>query len=119
MLWDAGAMAPDEVPIGDWFLRPAIAQRDYGWPATRIELSQYAGSFFYAGYNTVRVTMAMGWATVPPDVQAIAQRAVIGSYTSKGSPTGVTGPSGATIMLRNISPADRETLDRYAEIVTA
>jgi hypothetical protein len=106
------------VTAAEWWLRPIVAERDYGWPATRIVISDLSGSMFYPGYNTVRVTMALGWDKVPYDVQAIASRAVIGSYTAKGSPTGIVGPTGATIMLRNISPADRETLDLYRVIPT-
>ena len=104
------------VTAAEWWLRPIMAERDYGWPATQVVISDVSGSMFYPGYNTVRVTMALGWDKVPYDVQAIASRAVIGSYMSKGSPTGIVGPSGATIMLRNISPADRETLDLYRVI---
>ena len=107
------------VPAAEWWLRPVMAERDFGWPATRVVISNLSGSMFYVGYNAARLTMALGWDKVPYDVQAIAQRAVIGSYTSKGSPTGVVGPSGSTIMLRNISPADRETLTAYQHIPVA
>jgi hypothetical protein len=104
------------VASADWFLRPVTAEREFGWPATRICLSNTSSSRFYPGYNVVRVTMALGWDKVPADIQAIALRAVVGSYSSKSSPTGITGPSGATFMLRNVSPEDREKLDRYTLI---
>ena len=107
------------VTAAEWFLRPFSAAREFGWPATEIVISDVSGSYFAAGYNTVRVTMALGWDTVPYDIQAIAQRAVIASYLSKGSGAGgvaTVGPSGEMRVLRNISPADRATLDWYTVI---
>ena len=107
------------VTAAEWFLRPFSAAREFGWPATEIVISDISGSFFMQGYNTVRVTMALGWDTVPYDIQAIAQRAVIASYLSKGSGAGgvaTVGPSGEMRVLRNISPADRATLDWYSVI---
>lgn len=111
-----------EVPTTAWWLRPVMAERDFGWPATRIAISNLSGARFWPGYNTVRVTMALGWDKVPYDIQAIAQRAVTGSYMAKGSGAGgvaAVGPTGAMTILRFISPADRETLDRYALIPVA
>jgi hypothetical protein len=107
------------VTTAEWFLRPTIADRTYGWPATEIVISDLSASRFYPGYNIVRVTMALGFDTVPYDIQGIAQRAVVGSYLSKGSGvSGVAavGPSGAMSILRYISPADAETLTRYSVI---
>ena len=112
----------DTVTAGDWFLRPTATDREAGWPATRIELSDQSAFRFYAGYNTVQVTGALGWDTVPYDIQAIGQRATIASYLSKGSGAGgvtAVGPSGGMMVLRNISPSDRETLKRYAVLNVA
>ena len=107
------------VTAADWFLRPFSAAREFGWPATEVVISNVSGSYFAVGYNTVRVTMALGWDSVPYDIQAIAQRAVVASYLSKGSGAGgvaTVGPSGEMRVLRNISPADRATLDWYSVI---
>ena len=107
------------VTAAQWFLRPVTAQREFGWPATEIVISDVSGSYFQSGYNTARVTMALGWDTVPYDIQAIALRAVVASYLSKGSGAGgvaTVGPSGEMRVLRNISPADRATLDWYTDI---
>ena len=107
------------VTTAEWFLRPVIAEREFGWPATRIVISNLSGSRFYQGYNTARVTMALGWDAVPYDIQAIAQRAVVRSYLAKGSEgpdRAVIGPGGGMTVLRNLSPADRETLARYTAL---
>lgn len=107
------------VPTTEWWLRPTYPNRTYGWPATSIVISDLSGYRFYKGYNTVQVTMALGFDAVPYDVQGIAQRAVIASYLSKGSGvSGVAtvGPSGSMSVLRFLSPADSETLMAYAVI---
>jgi hypothetical protein len=110
------------VNSADWFLDPPDTARDHGWPATRVTLSDVpVGSipYFYAGKRVVRMTMAEGWASIPADIGAIAQRATVGAYLSKGSgASGVTivGASGGMTVLRNLSPADMETLKWYARV---
>jgi hypothetical protein len=98
-----------------WFLRPVTAERDFGWPATSVVLSDLSGSYFYPGYNTVRATMALGWATVPSDVETIGQNMVVANHMAKasGGPAALIGPTGAMTVLRNLSPEDRGKLDRY------
>lgn len=111
------------VPAADWFLRPTEVDRDHGWPATRIVITDRPTGgipLFYAGYNTVRLTSsALGWPTPPSDVQGIAERAVVAAFISKGSGTGgtaVVGPAGGTTILRHLSPADRAKLDWYRAV---
>lgn len=104
------------VTAAEWFLRPNAQDRDYGWPATSIVISDVSGSYFTAGYNTVKLTGALGWATVPADIRAIAIRASVANYMAKGSGAGgvaAAGPNGATWILRSISPADAERLAWY------
>jgi hypothetical protein len=110
------------VTAGDWFLDPPATERDHGWPATRIVLSDIPTggvTYFYPGKRVVRVTMAEGWAAIPPDISAIAQRASEGAYLAKGSgASGVTlvGATGGMTVLRNIAPADMDTLTWYRHI---
>lgn len=106
----------------DWFLRPTATSRSYGWPATRIVISDVSGSYFARGYNTVRLTGARGWDTVPYDIQGIGQRAAVASYMTKGSGAGgmvALGPDGTTRILRHISPADMATLNSYRDVPVA
>lgn len=110
------------VPAADWMLRPTETMRTTGFPATRICIRDNAtGSvaYFPPGYNIVRGTGARGFASVPPSVRAIGERAVVASFLSKGSGAGgvaAVGPNGGTTVLRYISPADRERLDFYAVV---
>jgi hypothetical protein len=110
------------VTAGDWFLDPPATQRDHGWPATRIVISDRPTGgipYFWPGKRVVRVTMAEGWASIPLDIRAIAQRASEGAYLAKGSgASGVTliGATGGMTVLRNIAPADMDTLTWYRHI---
>lgn len=104
------------VSAADWYLDPPVQDRSFGWPATRITIASGSASAFNAGKRVVRLTMALGWDTVPDDVEAIGQRAAVASFLSKDSAAGgtvVSGPTGATLILRHISPADRASLDSY------
>lgn len=104
------------VPAAEWFLRPVTAERSYGWPATSVHISDLSSSYFADGYNTVRAVMALGFASVPYDIQAVALSAVVRNHMSKGAPGGVTalaGPTGQMVILRGIGPQEMQTLDRY------
>jgi hypothetical protein len=100
-----------------YFLRPK--DRDWvGEPYTRIELYQ---SWFNEGYDTVKVTGRLGWASVPGEVSRIAQTAVVSQWMTKGSegPRAVIGESGRAIILRDVSPADWDTLMRLSAVKVA
>ncbi len=104
------------VTAAQWFLRPVEHQRDYGWPATEIVISDVSGSYFAQGYNTVRLIGALGFATVPANIGAIGIRAAAAATLAKGSVGNAValGPTGGVTILRNISPEDRQTLDWYS-----
>lgn len=110
------------IPSSDYFLRPQLWTMPPGSPFTRLELTNYPSSAntrpaFYDGYANIRVTGAFGWAAIPYNIQAVAQRVVVASFLSKGSGVGgvaAIGPSGSMRILRYISPADHETLMRYS-----
>jgi hypothetical protein len=113
------------VPSGDYFLDPPIQDRDFGWPATRITLSNLPTGgthWFYPGRRVVRITMALGWPTIPADIAALAQRAVVSNFLAKGSGQAgqaIVGPTGAMTILRDIGPADMAMLTRYREPMVA
>jgi hypothetical protein len=101
-----------------YYLRP----QDRAWvgePYTRIRLG--SGVWAYEGYDTVRVTGKLGWAEVPPEVQRIAASAVVAQWMTKGSegPRAVVGADGRATILRDISPADWDTLMRLSVVLVA
>lgn len=102
----------------NYYLRP----KDRAWvgePYTRIRLG--TGVWAYEGYDTVRVTGRLGWAEVPPEVQRIAATAVVAQWMTKGSegPRAVVGADGRATILRDISPADWDTLMRLSVVTVA
>lgn len=107
------------IPSTDWFLHPLDGERDYGWPATEIVLTNYptsgAASYFYAGYNALRVVGQLGWPSVPADIQGVAVRAVVRRDIGKGvgGASVAVGPAGTEFLLPDMSGADRAVLDWY------
>jgi hypothetical protein len=107
------------LPETDYFLRPLPQDRDPGWPATRIELSdQPTGGFWYypAGYSTVRVKAVTGWPAIPDEITDVALTMVVRAWHARQSgQTDIVGndETGAPIVSRYISGRDRDTLKRY------
>ena len=110
------------VPTADWFLDPPEQSRDYGWPATRITISDVpTGSvaYFHQGKRTARLTMALGWDTIPFDIQGIGLTLVAGAYKERASAGGdsfTIDIDGSRRFERSLSHRDRMTLDRYRRI---
>lgn len=98
--------------LADILLRPRPTADG---PAYRLEWSTTSGGWFYAGYNTVRVTGTFGPAAVPSDIQGIALRAVVRRVLGKGAgAVGIPlGPEGTMMLLPDMSGADRVALDMY------
>jgi hypothetical protein len=103
----------------DYFLRPLAQDRDPGWPATRIEISDYpAGGYWYFphGYETVRLKAVRGWAAIPDDIVDVALTMAVRAWHARQSgQTDIVGndETGAPIVSRYLSARDRETLRRY------
>jgi len=103
----------------DYFLRPQPLDREPGWPATRIELSDYPVSgywYFPAGYNTVRLKAVLGWPAIPDEITDVALTMAVRAWHARQSgQTDIVGTdeTGAPVVSRYISGRDRETLKRY------
>lgn len=107
--------------VTDYLLRPQPADRGYlSEPATRIVFPD-SGNYFTAGYNTVQLVGRLGWAAVPPEIERIAATAVVAQHMTKGSdgPRAIVGPDGRTTILRDISPADWQTIMAFRGPVIA
>jgi hypothetical protein len=105
----------------DFYLDKPEAERDVGWPATKVQLLSTASSRFYPALNGAEIVGAFGWAAVPPDIQGVAIRAVTRRYIGKGG-GGVSvavGPVGTEFLLPDLSGSDRRTLDWYRALVVA
>jgi hypothetical protein len=105
----------------DYFLRPLAQDRDPGWPATRIVLSD-AGAFysFGTGYETVSVTMTCGWASIPDEITDLAlTMAVRAWHARQNGQADIVGSdeTGAPVVSRFVSARDRGTLAGYRRVV--
>lgn len=107
------------LPATDYYLRPLPQDREPGWPATRIELSDLpSGGYYYfpEGYATVRITAVLGWPAIPDDITDVAVTMAVRAWharqTGQGDVVG-TDETGSAVISRIISPRDRETLKRY------
>jgi hypothetical protein len=103
----------------EYFLRPLPQERSPGWPATRIELSDYpvGGQWYFPrGYATVRVKAVTGWPAIPDDIADLALTMAVRAWHARQSgQTDIVGndETGAPIVSRFISGRDRETLKAY------
>lgn len=110
------------VPSTDYFLRPTTQQRDPGWPATElwmtdIPTSGNATPIFYRGFNNVAITGSAGWAAVPGDLADVALKMAVATYRERQSSGGgdvmTINVDGSRTFERALSYSDRQTLLRY------
>ncbi len=115
------------VPAGDVFLNPPAYQRDAGWPATIVQLSDAPASAnsrptFYEGYRVVRLTGSFGFSSVPGPIQRLARHVVVGEYRSGGTGIGervTVGLDGERVIDRHLSRDDWRVLARYRHLAIA
>lgn len=110
------------VPASDYLLRPRTQDGPIGWPYTEIWISRatLTGTIarFVTAQNGAKVTMVAGFATTPPDVQAVAIDATVAAYQNRKIGTsGVIGAEGDAIVpwvsFFSAGSPQRATLNRY------
>lgn len=109
------------IPAADILLRPKLTDRG-SWPATEVRISRgtLAGTvaYFATAENGCTITGSFGFASVPPDVEAVAIDAVVAAYQSrKNGASSVLGADDQALppwsrFFGRGSP-QRGTLDRY------
>lgn len=112
------------VPASDYFLMPADSDRDTGWPAFEVHMTDIPSAsngqpFFAPGYNTVRITGDFGWAAIPTEVQEVATNLALALWRSRSAGTSdvfTIGPDGERTFERALSDKDRRTLNRYQTV---
>lgn len=76
------------IPATDYFLRPTVQEREPGWPATELWMTDIPSvgnttPSFPGAFANVRVTGTFGWASVPPEIADVALTAVVKAYQAK------------------------------------
>ena len=108
------------VASADYFLRPTAANRQPGWPATEVWMTDIPTSsnpYFYPGYANVRITGTFGWAAIPADLREVAEVLAVRAYNWRMS--GSTDTSGGSdvgewLAGRDAMPKrDQLTISRY------
>jgi hypothetical protein len=104
---------------GDYFLRPLSQNREPGWPAFKIVLSDVpAGGYrtFPRGMANIRPTMTGGWAAMPDDVIELAVTTVVRAWHARmAGQADIIGTDeyGNPIVSKYISKKDQGTLYGY------
>jgi hypothetical protein len=104
---------------GDYFSRPLPQERDPGWPATKIVLSDLPTTgywYFPRGFATVRAKLVLGWPAIPDDITGLALTMAVRAWHARQSgQMDIVGndETGAPVVSRYLSAADRDTLRRY------
>lgn len=99
-------------------LRPLVQDRRPGFPADSLMISDLdPTSYFYYGYNTVKVTMKAGFAAVPNDIERVAVAVVVRRWQArKGGQADLIGdPTLGGSLLRFMSGEEKGVLDRYSD----
>ena len=107
------------IPAADYFLRPQAQDRDPGWPATELWMTDIPSSgnpqpFFTRGRSNIRITGTFGWAGIPQDIQDITIRSVINAFIARGNLAQAGNTNlGQQAMSGHVSQDDMRLLGRY------
>jgi hypothetical protein len=119
---DTGGTYTNVIPAADILLRPKAGDLPVGWPPTEVHISRgtLAGTVSAFGRidNGCTITGNYGFATTPPEIQAIVIDAVVIAYAHrKDGSSGAVGPDDVPLppwarFFSRGSP-QRDTLNRY------
>jgi len=109
------------IPAGDYFLRPVEAEREDGWPATELWMSDNPSAanphaVIPPGYANVRLRGTFSWAITPPELETVAGNLLVAVARTGGSSGGETvtvNLDGERTFSRALSLEDYRTLKRY------
>lgn len=113
----------DSIVATDYFLRPLEQEREPGWPAMWLILSDRPSGThktFPVGFETVSLTCTAGWAAIPDDITDVALTMAVRAWHARQSgQADIVGndETGAPLVSRFLSSRDRETLRKYRVIV--
>lgn len=111
------------VPLTDVFLRPRVEDREPGWPATELWMTDVPSSgnpspVFLPFLNNIRVVPAgtPGWPAIPDEIAKVALAIAAGLFRTRasgGANTAVVGDDGALTINRLLSTDDWKTIHFY------
>lgn len=116
------------IPATDWFLRPLPLDREPGWPATEIWMTDipssnnpaplfYATNYGYGGFATARALMSPGWPAMNDEIVGLAERLVVSAYRARASGGGgqiSIGSDGSRVIERAMDAQDWALINGYS-----
>lgn len=109
----------DLLAATDYYLRPLTQDRNPGWPAMYVFLSDKpAGTHhvFAKGRETVSMTCTAGWAAIPDDITDVALTTAVRAWGARQSGQADiigTDETGAPLVSRFVAPFHWATLKAY------
>lgn len=109
------------IPLTDIWLRPVASERQPGWPATELHMTNVPSPgnpypAFFPGYANVRLWGQLGWPAIPTDIAGIAERAVVGLWQMRaggGAYSVGPGTDTAQAIPHLLSVTDWRTIQAY------
>lgn len=110
------------IPATDWFLRPLPIERENGWPATELWMTDIPSSnnpcpTFTRGLGNIRLGGTPGWPETPDEIVALAEKKVVAAYRARGSggAGSVTiGTDGQRTIEMELTTAEWRLLESYS-----
>lgn len=103
----------------DYYLRPTSQEREPGWPATELWLSdEPAGNYTHypSGFANIEVTATTGWAAIPDEITQVALTLLVRAWHARmAGQADIIGPDefGKPLVSRLLSFQDRNVLSGY------
>ena len=109
------------IPLSDIWLRPVVNQRQPGWPATEMLMTNIPSPSnpyptFFPGYGNIREWGQLGWPQAPDEIVAIAERVTVSLWQMRagGGAYSVAPPTDGAVMIQHLlSYDDWRTLKGY------
>jgi hypothetical protein len=109
------------IPTTDWFLRPNAIDREPGWPATELWMTDIPSSNnpsprFFRGLGNIRVGCTPGWPAIPDEIAALAEKKVVAAYRGRGAGGGgsvTIGSDGQRTIEIELTSSDWRLLNGY------
>lgn len=109
------------IPATDYYLSPSAANREPGWPAFRVVLTDApVGAnpypYFPSGYQNVRMAGTFGWSAIPDEVTDIALTTTVRAWHARqAGQADIIGTDeyGRPLVSRYVAGRDRQTLSRF------
>jgi hypothetical protein len=104
----------------DVLLRPHTFERETDWPAFELHIKSTATwSFETAGFDANGITATWGWAAIPDELKAIADKIAIAMYRGRAFGAGqqyAVAEDASLVAAEELSATDWRTIGKYQSL---